>query len=192
MNLGLIFFQFLPLLLYIGFEYWKGFKAGIIAAIVGSVFMIGYSYAATGTVDTFSIGECGLIVLLGFISLKMDNERYFKFQPTVLAACFVLVFVYFEFKGTPILVRYIPQMEKLFNAKDASPEVQIMIQKFHDPHYLHTMAKLSFAMIFVFIAHGLVMAYAALRLTTAQWFMWRMAIYPALLIVTMVVGTIYA
>jgi intracellular septation protein A len=191
MNLGLIFFQFLPLAFYIGFEHWKGFRAGIIAAIAGSVLMVAYSYATAGIVDSFSVGECVLIVVLGAVSLKMENERYFKFQPTVLAFCFALIFIAFEVRGTPILVRYIPQIERLVDAQDRSPEVLELITRLHDAHFIETMAKLSFAMIFVFIAHGLVMAYAALRLTTAQWFLWRLAIYPALLVVTLVIGAVY-
>lgn len=188
MNLGLVFFQFLPLLLYIGFEYWKGFRAGILAAIAGSIVMVSYDYFTTGAVDSFSIGECGLILFLGIVSLRMNNERYFKFQPTVLALIFAIVFIYFELKGTPLLVRYIPQIEKLFVGQEHSPEIEAFLANLHSADSRLMLARLSRFMIAVFLGHGLVMAYAALRLSTPKWFMWRLAIYPAVVVATMIVA----
>jgi hypothetical protein len=41
-------------------------------------------------------------------------------------------------------------------------------------------------MIWLFIAHGLIMVYAAIRLKTAGWFAWRLAIYPALLVLVVI------
>lgn len=188
MNFGLVFFQFLPLLLYIAFEYWKGFRAGIFAAILGAIGLVAFNYFRFGTVDQFSLGECGLILLMGVISLKMNNERFFKFQPTVLAGCIVIVFVAFEIKGTPLLVRYVPQMERLFDAENQSPEVKAMIAQMHTPEYTKLLAKLSRACIFLFLGHGLLMAYAAMFLSTPKWFFWRMMIYPGLFLTVIIVG----
>lgn len=188
MNMGLLFFQFMPLLLYIGFEYWKGFKAGIIAAILGSLALLAFDYFSTGAVDSFSMGECVLILLLGIVSLKMNNERFFKFQPTVVAAFIAIVFLYFEFQQTPLLVRYIPQIERLFAGQEHSPEIQAMIDGMHTAQYEAVMAALSRVLIFLFVAHGLLMAYAALYLSTSRWFFCRLLIYPAFLVATMIVG----
>ncbi|MBC7661269.1 MAG: septation protein IspZ [Chitinophagaceae bacterium] len=189
MNFGLLFFQFLPLLIYILVDYFKGFKAGILAAIGAALFMLVWDYATTGTIDQFSLGESFLIVLLGVISLKMDNERFFKFQPTVTALVIAGVFAFFEFRGEPLMIRYIPQMEKIFAGKGpATGDVKVFLDHLHDPQMLKTMARLSRAMIFLFLGHAAIMAYAALFWSTGKWFAWRLAVYPGLCIVTMVVA----
>ncbi len=188
MNFGLLFFQFLPLLLYIAVDYWKGFKAGIIAAICAAVVLLVFNYANTGDIDQFSLGECALILFMGVLSLKMNNEKFFKFQPTVLAAVLCSVFLYFEMKGTPLLVRYIPHIEKLLTTPNMSPEVKGLIDQMHTPQYLKVMARLSKAMVLVIGGHGLLMAYAALRLSTPKWFLLRLTIYPALFVATIFVG----
>lgn len=188
MNLGLVFFQFLPLFLYLGFSYWKGFRAGIIAAIVGAVLLCGFNYLRFGDIDGFALGEALLIVLMGMISLQMKSDRLFKMQPTVLAALFVSVLLYFEFKGTPLLVRYIPQVERLLDANSADPNVQEALARMHTADYQLILAKLSRAMIFLFLIHGLIMAYAALHLSTAKWFFWRMMIYPGMLLTFLIVA----
>lgn len=191
MNLSVLFFQFAPLIVYLLVDYWKGFRAGIYAAIVCSAFMIGYDYFLTGEVDSFVLGESFLIVLLGTISLKMNNDRYFKFQPTVVAWVFAAVFAYFQLFDQPLLQHFTPHLEKIFMSARAHPEVaadgpqsqlsQEMLARLHDPKTQENFARLSMGSIWLFLGHGLIMAYAALRLSTRAWFGWRLAIYPALL-----------
>lgn len=203
MNFGLVFFQFLPLLLYIGIDYWKGFKPGIIAAIAAAVFMCSFEYLTSGTVDQFSLGESFLIVLLGIISLKMNNDRFFKYQPTVLAFIFAGIFTYFELKHEPLVVRYVPHMEKMFlgadqgkslsahanpqkaNPSEQSAEVKEFLANIHSEKTQRSFAILSRLLIGVFIAHGLIMAYAARHWSTPKWFAWRLAIYPGVAVAAM-------
>lgn len=203
MNFGLVFLQFLPLLLYIGIDYWKGFKPGIIAAIVSSLFMCTFEYLTSGTVDQFSVGESFLIVLLGIISLKMNNDRFFKYQPTVLAFIFAGIFTYFELKHEPLIVRYVPHMEKMFlgskggkslsahaqgqkiDPTEPSAEVKDFLDNIHSNKTQNSFAILSRLLIFVFIGHGLIMAYAAQYWSTPKWFAWRLAIYPGVVVAAM-------
>jgi hypothetical protein len=187
MNLGLVFLQFLPLILYLLVDYFKGFKAGIIAAIAAAVFMIGFQYATTGTVDQISVGESTLIVLLGIISLKMNNDRFFKFQPTVLAFIFASIFIYFEIKHEPLLVKYIPHMEKMFvGEEEPTGQTKVFLDNIHSPESQRMFARTSRILIFVFIGHGIIMAMAALYWSTPKWFAWRLAIYPAVVLASAV------
>lgn len=191
MNFGVLFFQFAPLIVYLLVDYWKGFRAGIYAAIISCVFVVLYDYSLTGEVDSFVLGECGLIVVLGLISLRMNNDRYFKFQPTVVAWVFAALFAYFQAFDQPLLQRFTPHLEKIFLAARTAPEMatddtqsalkQEMLAKLRDPRTQEQFARLSFGSIWLFLGHGLVMAYAALRLSTRAWFAWRLAIYPGLL-----------
>lgn len=197
MNASLVIMEFLPLIVYIGVDAWKGFRAGIIAAMICTLVMLGFNYFMFGELDKFILGEGIMILVLGTISLKMNNDRYFKFQPTVLALVFAGVFAWFQLFDQPLMLHFIPHMEKLFQssstelrALDATQipgdEASPMLEMLHSEDFKKVLGRLSGHMIWLFIAHGLIMIYAAIRLKTAGWFAWRLAIYPALFILVVI------
>lgn len=197
MNVSLMIMEFLPLIVYIGVDAWKGFRAGIIAAIVCTLVMVVYTYLMFGEIDKFVLGEGLMIIVLGGISLKMNNDRYFKFQPTVLAAVFAGVFAWFQAFDQPLMLHFVPHMEKLLQSTPTEmramdgeqPPVVVeseTMQMLHSDHFKTVMGRLSGHMIWLFLAHGLIMIYAAVRLRTAGWFAWRLAIYPALFILVVI------
>jgi intracellular septation protein A len=127
----------------------------------------------------------------------MNNDRYFKFQPTVLALVFAGVFAWFQLFDQPLMLHFIPHMEKIFQSNptelrafDASQipgeEASPMLAMLRSEHFKNVLGRLSGHMIWLFIAHGLIMIYAAIRLKTAGWFAWRLAIYPALFILVVI------
>ncbi len=188
MNLNMLALQFAPLVIYLLVDTFKGFRAGVYAAIATSILGVGLDYGFSGEFDQMLLGESVFVILLGSVSLKMNNDRYFKFQPTVVAWIFSLIFAYFQAFDQPLLLRYMPHMEKIFLNAKADPEAESktlespMLAALHDPATLQTMGRLSFGCIWLFLGHGLIMAYAALRLSTRAWLGWRLAIYPALLV----------
>ncbi len=183
MNYALLFFQLLPLLLYIAFHYWKGYRAGIIAAVAASLFLLGWEYFANRRVDEISLSEAVLIIVLGIISLRMNNDKFFKFQPTVLSFIFAGLFAFFEYRHDPLMVRIIPDMEKIFvTGEPPTGEVKIFLDNIHSPATLAAFARLSWILIYVYFGHGLLMAYAALYWSSPKWFVWRFSIYPAIMI----------
>ncbi|HET9240271.1 MAG TPA: septation protein IspZ [Oligoflexus sp.] len=197
MNASLVIMEFLPLIVYIGVDAWKGFRAGIIAAMICTLVMLGYDFVLFKELDKFILGEGIMILVLGAISLKMNNDRYFKFQPTVLALVFAGVFAWFQFFDQPLMLHFVPHMEKLFQSQPtelraldstqlASAEASPMLEMLHSEHFRKILSRLSGHMIWLFIAHGLIMTYAAIRLKTAGWFAWRLAIYPALFILVVI------
>lgn len=197
MNASLVIMEFLPLIVYIGVDAWKGFRAGIIAAMICTLVMLGFDYSMFGELDKFILGEGIMILVLGMISLKMNNDRYFKFQPTVLALVFAGVFAWFQVFDQPLMLHFIPHMEKIMqsnpgelHALDASQmktsEVPPMLEMLRSEHFKKVLGRLSGHMIWLFIAHGLIMIYAAMRLKTAGWFAWRLTIYPALFILVVI------
>lgn len=197
MNASLVIMEFLPLIVYIGVDAWKGFRAGIIAAMICTLVMLGYDFVLFNELDKFILGEGIMILVLGAISLKMNNDRYFKFQPTVLALVFAGVFAWFQFFDQPLMLHFVPHMEKLFQSQPTelraldgtqlpSAEASPMLEMLHSEHFKKVLSRLSGHMIWLFIAHGLIMTYAAIRLKTAGWFAWRLAIYPALFILVVI------
>jgi hypothetical protein len=197
MNASLVIMEFLPLIVYIGVDAWKGFRAGIVTAMICTLVMVGFDYFMFGELDKFILGEGLMILVLGTISLKMNNDRYFKFQPTVLAMVFAGVFAWFQVFDQPLMLHFIPHMEKIFQtnpmemraldtANISEDAVSPMLEMLHSEHYKKVLGRLSGQMIWLFLAHGLIMIYAAIRLKTAGWFAWRLAIYPALFILVVI------
>jgi intracellular septation protein A len=193
MNVSLLIVDFLPLILYIIVDAWKGFRAGIIAAIVSTLLMLVYDYMVFSELDKFVLGEGLMIVIMGLISLKMENDRYFKFQPAVLALVFALIFSWFQIFDQPVLVQALPHIEKLLISDDRAgeaseklissqdqPAKSDILTIMHSQSYRKMLRLMSFQMIWLFLAHGLIMGFAALRCSTRAWFAWRLAIYPAL------------
>jgi hypothetical protein len=197
MNASLVIMEFLPLIVYIGVDAWKGFRAGIIAAMICTLAMLAYHFILFNELDKFILGEGIMILVLGAISLKMNNDRYFKFQPTVLALVFAGVFAWFQLFDQPLMLHFVPHMEKLFQspptelraldgAQLPSAEASPMLEMLHSEQFKKVLSRMSGHMIWLFIAHGLIMSYAAIRLKTAGWFAWRLAIYPALFVLVVI------
>lgn len=193
MNIPLLIMEFLPLVIYIAVDAWKGFRAGIIAAMICTALMVCYEYFMFGEFDKFIAGEGLMIVGLGYVSLKMNNDKYFKFQPTVLAVIFAGVFAWFQIFDQPLMLHFIPHMEKLlegnpseFRALNFAGEGNEALQLLHSTYFQKILGRISGHLIWLFLAHGLIMTYAALRLSTAGWFAWRLAIYPGLFVLVVI------
>lgn len=199
MNASLLIVEFLPLVVYILVDAWKGFRAGIIAAIVCTVIMVTYNYLLFGEFDKFVLGEAVMIVAMGLVSLKMNNDRYFKFQPTVLALIFSGVFAWFQIFDQPLMLHFLPHMEKLISTESVAlqaretPELgsepraeESVLTVLHSESFKHVLGRISGQLIWLFLAHGLIMAYAALRWSTRSWFAWRLGIYPGLLMIVVI------
>lgn len=206
MDTSLLIMEFLPLILYIGIDAWKGYRAGILAAIGATVLMAVFDYSRSGEIDKFVLGEGVMIVIMGFVSLKMNNDRFFKFQPTVLAVIFAGVFAWFQVFDQPLMLKFIPHLEKIFSSQsmalqskdleqtksreDPNPDVSVL-SILHTDTFQRVLSRLSGQLIWIFLGHGLIMAYAAMYLTTRHWFAWRLAIYPAMLLLV-VINQIFA
>ncbi len=188
MNTTLLFLRILPLLLYIAVDYFKGFKAGIYAAMISTVVMLGYDYVTTGALDQLALGESFLIVAMGVLSLKLQNDRYFKFQPAAVDVVIALVFLYFEVRHKPLLVQYLPQIEALLDKNSTDPNIKALISQLHSEQMRLVLQKLGRIYIVVFGVHAAIMAYAANHLSTPKWGLLRFAIYPALFISVMIAG----
>lgn len=189
MDLSLLFLQFLPLLIYVIVDAFVGYRAGIFAAFVAVGVMLGWDYTQTGEIDRFAAGEAFLILLMGWISLKMRSERAFKFQPVVVALIFGGIFGYYQIIHKPLLVEYLPRMEKLIGAGQdmQNPEVMAFLQSLHSPKMLDVLGRISSVMVWIFFGHALIMTYAALRLRSGIWFLWRLAIYPAMMMAVVII-----
>jgi hypothetical protein len=169
MNLELWLLMLVPLIVFVVVELKWGAKAGAISA-VGLAILLGiYWYFRFGTIDETLVAEVALIAVLGAISVRMNDGRWVKFQPVAMAAGFAAYCAYFQIIGDPIIIRWLPLMVKM------APQIEWMQT---DPRAIYCLTGASHFFIWVFVAHGALVGFAALRFGSWWWLAARLMIYP--------------
>ena len=175
-----IFIGLIPLVLFVLINFKLGQKAGIISAMVSYVFVFGFFAIFYGYIDGISILEGILIFVLGGIGIKMNNAKYFKFQPAVTGIFLGLVFAWHQVFDTPILVKMLPRMQLLMPQMGDLSEI---------PEFADSLARISGLMGITFFVHAAIVGYCAMKTKDTGWLVARIAIYP-MMIMTMFLARI--
>ena len=163
----------LPLVLYVLFSIKKDQMFGVIGGMVGFVILLVYVIFKHGVVDEFIWLEGILLIGLGSLSLFFNNSCYFKFQPCVVGIILGILFLYHQFFDTPIFVKMTPKIKEL---------VPQFAEFADDPVVQEAFTKTSLYMALVFLIHGVMMGYAALKLSDISWFNVRILVYPMMIV----------
>jgi intracellular septation protein A len=151
----------LPLIIFAIVDIFAGMRTAIIAAIIVSVIEAVWSWYSFGEVHSTTWLSLGLILVMGLISIRMRSDRLFKFQPVVMAVVFASVLAWFQWKGNPFMIQLMPRAAALL------PEAQRA--QMSDPRFIEIMARLDLLLIPTFLAHGLLVAWAATHKSTVFW-----------------------
>jgi len=81
----------LPLIVFIVVDEIWGTTIGIIAALIFGVGEFAYTYIREHRVDKFIIMDTLLLVVLGGVSLLLDNAIFFKLKPALIEAIFCVI-----------------------------------------------------------------------------------------------------
>jgi intracellular septation protein A len=173
MNLMYFFLIILPLIAFVIADTFGGLKWGVLSAITCAILAFIANIILMGTWEPTSIIEPALILVLGLLALKLNNARWFKFQPVIVNGAIAILLAYYQIFDQPFLVKYFPLMKAA-----VPPENQAL---FDNPLIIPALAKISLHCIFLMIAHGLLVAWAATRKSNWTWIGMRLAIYPLLL-----------
>jgi intracellular septation protein A len=173
MSFEQLLLTFLPLVVFVVVEWKWGMKAGIYAAIALAVAGGVYWYIRFDTWDETLLAELGLLIVMGVVSLRMQDGRIVKFQPAVMSAFFATYCSYLQFTGEPILVRWMPMMAKL------SPQIETFMQ---DEKWVGCLGDSSVYLVYGLIAHSIIVAAAAIKLSSVGWLLCRMTIYPLMML----------
>ena len=177
MNLEMLILALVPPVLFVFVEMKAGQKAGIITALVAAIVLFVYWYIRTGTIDETLLVEAGLMLLLGGLSLKLKDSRFFKFQPTIVAVIFFAYFAFFQIQGDPVLGRLMRMMEPIAGEQ--------LTQIMRLPNYESCISSSSLWTMFALLGHGLLVAWGAIKLGSIGWLMTRLALYPILIAVSL-------
>ena len=145
---------FIPLFIFVAADWLWGTKIGIYVAIGSGIIETIIVFIKEKRWDTFIIADTLLLVLLGCISILLDNDIFFKLKPALIEAilCVVLGISAFSKKNLLLLMskRYLKDVE--FN------ETQIA--------QFNKSLKIFFYIISV---HTLLIAYSAYFLSKEAW-----------------------
>jgi len=145
---------FLPLIVFIGADAIWGTKIGLIVAVVFGLLELGFTYLKEKTLDKFIILDIGLIVVLGIVSIVLENDIFFKLKPALIELIFCAILGISVFSPLNIILllsrRYMKNIDL--------PEGQI--QQF----------KRSLKILFViFLIHTAMIIYSAFSMSKEAW-----------------------
>jgi len=151
----------LPLVAFAVLDSFAGIKSGCAAAVILALAEIFVMRRITGDWDPVSFAAAVLIIILGWVSIRMNNSVYFKFQPVVVAVLLALLISVVQFSSTPVVYRYLPLIEQALPAA-----VKPLLD---DRNFLAVVNSLFNWVIWLILIHGALIAYAALRCSTLTW-----------------------
>ena len=96
---------FLPILIFIAVDEIWGTLAGIIFAIAFGVIYLIYNYIKTKKLDNFVIADTSLIIVLGGISIILNNDVFFKLKPALVETILVIILGYSAFSSNNIILK---------------------------------------------------------------------------------------
>jgi intracellular septation protein A len=169
MQTSALFLTLVPLIVFVVIDLFGSMKAAVVSAVAVSCALVGYFYFAFNEFDYSMVLETVLLLILGAVTLKMNNAVFFKLQPVVVGVCFALFLGWFEIFDEPYLVKIIKRMEKI---------IPLMEDALKNPIMLELLSRLSWQMALLFLVHAGLVAYSAIKMRDLAWILMRMAIYP--------------
>jgi len=145
---------FLPLLVFIIADEFFGLTAGLVVAIIFGIGQTIVTYLKEKRFDKFILFDTGLIIVLGLVSLLLQNDIFFKIKPGLVELILVALLGVTGFSSNPILIkmsgRYMQGME------------------FSDQQ-VHLMRVMMRRMFFVFTFHTVLIFYSAFCMSKEAW-----------------------
>lgn len=154
----------IPVVAFIILESFTNKKAALISALILAVAELIFTVSVYGMIDEITILGFVLVGIAVFLSVKTDNDIYFKLQPAILGWILCGVFFFFYY----VLDR--PLLSEMFH-KYNGESFQEMLGQTIDPKFIGLYMKiLSRDLGWLFLLHGSLTAFAAFKLNKWWWF----------------------
>jgi len=145
---------FLPLLVFIIVDSYLGTVAGILFAIGFGLVELLVIYLKERRIDKFVIGDTLLLVVLGGVSILLDDEIFFKLKPALIELIFCGLIGVSVFSGQNIVLKMSQRYMKGMPMNDA------VVKKFN---------KSLKVMFWMFLLHVLLIVYSAYFMSKEAW-----------------------
>jgi isopentenyldiphosphate isomerase/intracellular septation protein A len=145
---------FLPLLAFIVADALWGTEIGLGVGVASGLIELAVSFFREKTWDRFVLLDTMLIVVLGGISLLLENDIFFRLKPALIELIFCLVLGVSVYSPVNILLamsrRYLKGVEL-------------------EPEQAQAMTRSMRTLFYIFLAHTALIVYAAFALSAAAW-----------------------
>lgn len=145
---------FLPLLVFIVADEFLGLTAGLAVAIVFGIGEAFFIYFREKRIDRFILFDTGLIVVLGLVSILLQNDIFFKLKPGLIELILVVLLGVTAFSNNPILIRMTGRYMKGVEFSDEQ---------------IQQMRRMMRRMFFLFTAHTILIFYSAYFMSKEAW-----------------------
>jgi len=145
---------FIPLLIFIFVDALYGTEAGLIAAMVIGFAEFIYYFIRYRQVEKFILFDIVLILLLGAVSLSLDNAIFFKLKPALIEAILAVLLGIHAFSDKTLLLK---MGQRYMKNIEFAPEQQAMLKK------------LTHLLFWVVLIHIVLIVYAAYQLSDEAW-----------------------
>ena len=145
---------FIPLFVFIAIDEIWGTRAGLVAALVIGVGELGWIWIKEKQFDRFVLLDTTLLLVLGSVSIWLDNDIFFKLKPGLVELILCAVLAVSAFSKLNLMGLMIQRY-----MKDMEMNEQQMAQ----------LRKTLQLMFFVFLTHTILVFYAAFYLSNEAW-----------------------
>jgi isopentenyldiphosphate isomerase/intracellular septation protein A len=145
---------FLPLIVFIVADSIWGTRIGLIVAVVFGIIEFIISYIKDKVVDKFILLDIGLIVVLGTVSILLENEIFFKLKPALIELIFCIMLGISVFSPVNIMMLLTKRYMKNVDLNEAQ------VQQF---------TRSLKALFFIFLGHTVLIVYSAFFMSKGAW-----------------------
>jgi isopentenyldiphosphate isomerase/intracellular septation protein A len=145
---------FLPLIVFIMADSIWGTEIGLIVAIGVGIIEFILSYIKEKVIDKFILLDVGLIVVLGTVSILLENEIFFKLKPALIELLFCIILGISVF--SPVNVMMLLSKRYMKNIELNEAQMQQFTRSLQ-------------ALFYIFLAHTVLIVYSAFFMSKGAW-----------------------
>jgi isopentenyldiphosphate isomerase len=146
--------SFLPLLVFIIADEFFGLTIGLAVAISFGLMQSIVTFLREKKIERFILFDTGLILILGLISLVLQNDVFFKIKPGLIGLILVALLGISAFSDNPLFIKLFSRYFKDINfSSDQIKMMQVMMKR----------------MFYLFACHTILIFYSAFYMSKEGW-----------------------
>ncbi len=147
-------YSFLPIFIFILVDSLWGEVPGLIVAILSGIIELIWEYKKSKKIEKIILVDIGFLVILGGVSLLLNNEIYFRLKPAAIQLVFLVIIGISAFSDYPILLKMTGRYMKNFNLEVVDNRI---------------MKKIFSIFFWVLLFHTVLIVYSAFFLSKKWW-----------------------
>lgn len=145
---------FLPLIIFILADSIWGTQIGLIVAVITGIAEMFYSYLRERSIDKFILLDTGLIVVMGGVSILLNNPIFFKLKPALIEIIFCIILGISVF--SPINMMLMMTKRYMKNIELKSDQISKMNRSLK-------------ILFYIFIVHTVMIVYSSFFMSKGAW-----------------------